>query len=131
MFFGLDRDRPAKRKASHMEWNASLLTLTRRSVPADAYVRVQQSVQRLRSLRQLLAVPLLQRLGERVEQRPDRPPLELFMPRLPPLLQDFGDVRVGANAHVDGANHKIMHRLVVDFGLLVGADAGVLVMPEI
>ena len=81
------------------------------------------------ALRQLIEVSLFERLGERVEQRPDVPRLECVMWRFSPFMKHRRNEPVEAHANIAGANEEIMCLGIFDFSRLGCADAFILVVP--
>lgn len=61
---------------------------------------IQQSVESFSPLGQLSEIPILQRLGEGIEEGPDTALLKLLMPGFSPFMENGRDEPVGANANV-------------------------------
>lgn len=92
-------------------------------------MRIQQSVERLRPLREFSQGPFFQSFGERVEQAPDVSGVEFIVLRFSPLMEDGGNEAIATHPHVGCTNDEIMRRRVVDPLVLVGIESGGLVMP--
>ncbi len=92
-------------------------------------MRIQQPVKGFGAFGQFCEVAIFQRLRERIEERPDIPPLECIMAWLTPLMKDGWDEAVGAHSNIGGADDEVVGFDVGDFGFLVGGDAFVLIMP--
>ena len=86
-------------------------------------------MERFSAFRQLLEIPIFQRLRERIEETPNVSPFKCIMFGLTPFMKHAGDQTIRANANVHRANEQIMGFSVVDLCLFVGGDAGVLLMP--
>ena len=90
---------------------------------------VEQTMQRLGALGEFGKVAVLQRFGERVEQRPNVTWLKGVMAWFASFVQHGWNEPVGTHADIGGANDKVMGFDVGDLGFLVSGDAFVLIVP--
>ncbi len=72
-----------------------------------------------------------QRFGERIEEAPDVPWLELLMTWHTPFMQNQRDMAIGADPDIQGTNHEIVGRAVIEVGEFVVGDATVLMVPAL
>ncbi len=91
---------------------------------------VEQAVEGFRAAGEFGEVAF-QRFGERIEEAPDVPGLESLMAWHTPFMQHQRDVPVGADTDIQGTDHKIVGRAVVEVGELVAGDATVLMVPAL
>ena len=66
-----------------------------------------------------------------IEEAPHGAGREGFMPGLTPFSEHARDILVRANADIRGADDQVMRRAIIQISQLVGADAGILVMPRL
>jgi len=91
---------------------------------------IEQRVKPLGPLGELDEIAF-QAFGHGVEEAPHGPWREGFMSGLAPFIEHTGDILVRANADIRGADDQIMNRAIIQIGQLVGADAGILMMPAL
>lgn len=93
-------------------------------------MRIHEPVQGLGATREERQVAL-QRLGESVEQRPRVAGLELRVRRRPPLRHHLRQGGHRHNADIDGPDHQIVRGDVVQPGVAIPGDPGVLAVPPL
>ena len=91
---------------------------------------VEQAVESFRAAGEFGEVAL-QRFGERIEEAPDVPGLEVLMTWHTPFMQHQRDVAIWADTDIQGTNHEIVGRAVVEIGEFVVGDATVLMVPAL
>ncbi len=96
----------------------------------ESDVVVEQAVERFRAAGEFGEIAF-QRFGERIEQAPDVPGLEVFMTWHTPFMQHQRDVPVGTDSDIQSTNHEIVGCAVVEVGEFVAGDAAVLMVPAL
>ena len=96
----------------------------------ESDVVVEQAVESFRAAGEFGEVAF-QRLGERIEEAPDVPGLELIIARHTPFMQHQRDLPIGADADIQGTNHEIVGCTVVEVGEFVAGDAAVVMVPAL
>ena len=93
-------------------------------------VVVEKAVEGFRAAGEFVEIAL-QCFGERIEEAPDVPGLEVLMTWHTPFMQHQREVAIWADTDIQGTNHEIVGRAVVEVGEFVVGDATILMVPAL